>query len=120
MTRTPQRLRVGVDVGGTFSDLIEVRRGDREDPYDLFWAPPSPLVPRRLRLPVRERVRANGAVHEPIEGDDVRDALEAFRSEGVNAIAVAFMNAYANPAHELEAERILRAAGFEGEISLSH
>jgi N-methylhydantoinase A len=111
---------VGLLATSGFRDILEVRRGDRDDPYDLFWAPPPPLVPRRLRLPVRERVRADGAVHEAIKGDDVRGALETFRSEGVDAIAIAFMNAYANPDQELEAERILRDAGFDGEISLSH
>jgi N-methylhydantoinase A len=51
---------------------------------------------------------------------DVLEALERFRREGVTSIAVAFMHAYANPTHELEAERILRAAGFDGDLSLSH
>jgi N-methylhydantoinase A len=111
---------VGLLATRGFRDVLEVRRGDRGDPYDLFWSPPPALVPRRLRRPVTERMRADGAVHLPLEPDDVSAAADAFRAEGVDAVAVAFMNAYANPAHELEAERLLRAAGFEGEISLSH
>jgi N-methylhydantoinase A len=110
---------VGLLATRGFRDVLEVRRGDRDDPYDLFWSPPPPLVPRRLRRPVTERVRADGAVHVPLDHDDVRAALAALEAEGVDAIAIAFLNAYANPAHELEAERLLREAGFDGEISLS-
>jgi N-methylhydantoinase A len=111
---------VGLLATAGFRDVLEVRRGDRDDPYDLFWSPPVPLVPRRLRHPVRGRIRADGVVHAPLETDDVRAALERFAAEGVDAVAVAFMNAYANPEHELEAERVLRDGGFAGEISLSH
>src|SRR5919202_2611734 len=54
-----------------FRDILEVRRGDRDDPYDLFWAPPAPLVPRRLRIPVGGRVRADGTIHAPLGAGDV-------------------------------------------------
>jgi N-methylhydantoinase A len=111
---------VGLLATRGFRDVLEVRRGDRDDPYDLFWSAPAPLVPRRLRRPVTGRVTAGGGIHVALDPADVRDGLAALQEEGVDAIAVAFMNAYANPAHELEAERILREAGFDGEISLSH
>ena len=111
---------VGLLATAGFRDVLEVRRGDRADPYDLFWRPPAALVPRRLRLPIAERVRADGAIHVPLAAADVTAALDVFRAEGVDAVAVAFMNAYANPVHELEAERLLREAGFDGPISLSH
>jgi N-methylhydantoinase A len=111
---------VGLLATRGFRDVLEVRRGDRDDPYDLFWSVPEPLVPRRLRRPVTGRVRADGGIHVALDRADVEAGLAALLAEGVDAIAVAFLNAYANPAHELEAERILRAAGFDGEISLSH
>ena len=111
---------VGLLATEGFRDILEIRRGDREEMYNLFWTPPPPLVPRRLRRPVKERVRANGEIHIAQETTDVRAALGVFESEDVNAIAIAYMNAYANPVHEIEAERELRAAGFEGEISVSH
>jgi N-methylhydantoinase A len=111
---------VGLLATRGFRDVLEVRRGDRDDPYDLFWSAPAPLVPRRLRRPVTGRMLASGAIHVALEESDVREALAALTEEGVDAIAVAFLNAYANPAHELQAERILREAGFDGEISLSH
>lgn len=112
--------RVGLLATRGFRDILEIRRGDRDEMYNLFWQLPEPLVPRRLRLPVTGRVRSDGTVHIPFEKQDVLDALEIFTSEGVNSIAVAFMNAYANPTHELNAETALREAGFDGEISLSH
>jgi N-methylhydantoinase A len=111
---------VGLLATRGFRDILEMARGDRADPYNLFWRQPAPLVPRRLRLPVTERIAANGTIVSPFEEDDVRAAVEAFSAENVNAVAVAFMNAYANPEHELAAERALRKFGFTGEISLSH
>lgn len=112
--------RVGLLATRGFRDILEIRRGDRDEMYNLFWQLPEPLVPRRLRLPVTGRVRSDGTVHIAFEKQDVLDALEIFTGEGVNSIAVAFMNAYANPDHELAAETALREAGFDGEISLSH
>lgn len=111
---------VGLLATEGFRDILEIRRGDRVDMYDLFWRQPEPLVPRRLRIPVRERLFAAGEVHTPIELDDVRAAAEVFKAEGCTAVAIAFLHAYANGEHELEAARVLREAGFEGEISLSH
>jgi N-methylhydantoinase A len=103
-----------------FRDALEIRRGSRSDNYDLFWTPPPPLVPRHLRRPVGERVLASGAVLREIDDQSVRDALVRFRERGVTSIAVCFLNSYANPVHELRAEAVLREAGFQGEISLSH
>lgn len=103
-----------------FRDSIELRRGSRGEGFNLFQAPLPPLVPRHLRLPVRERVSAAGKVLRPLERDSVREALHVFERHGVTSIAVCFINAYANPVHELAVERILREEGFAGDISLSH
>ena len=83
-----------------FRDVLEIRRGDRDEMYNLFWAPPPPLVPRRRRLPVTERIRADGTIHTPLDPEDIRKAVEVFRAEDVACVAVAFINAYANPEHE--------------------
>ena len=111
---------VGLLATQGFRDVLEIRRGDRVDMYDLFWKQPEPLVPRRLRIPVRGRLYATGEVHTPIELDDVRAAAATFAEEGVTAVAIAFLHSYANGEHELAAAQALRDAGFEGEISLSH
>ena len=111
---------VGLLTTEGFRDALEIRRGDRDEMYNLFWQPPPPLVPRRLRLPVRERVMFSGSVRTPLREQDVRRAAEVFRREGVSSVAVAFLHAYARPDHELQAEALLRECGFEGDISLSH
>jgi N-methylhydantoinase A len=111
---------VGLLATRGFRDILEVRRGDRDDPYDLFWKHPPPLVPRRLRIPVTGRMLFDGTEHTPIDLDDVRSAVPAFEAEGVTSVAIAFLHAYANPAHELAAAEALRTAGFKGELSLSH
>jgi N-methylhydantoinase A len=112
--------RVGLVATRGFRDVLEVRRGDRDDPYDLFWRPPAPLVPRRLRATVDERVLADGTIHRPIDLSGVAEALAVFEADGVDAVAVALLNAYANGAHEIAVADELRRLGFAGEISLSH
>src|SRR5258707_1348558 len=111
---------VGLLATRGFRDILEVRRGDRDDPYDLFWKHPPPLVPRRLRIPVTGRMLFDGTVHTPIDLDDVRAAVDVFKAESVTSVAIAFLHSYANPEHELAAAEALRAAGFDGELSLSH
>jgi N-methylhydantoinase A len=112
--------RVGLLTTEHFRDVLEMRRGEREHMLDLQAKIPPPIVPRRLRRGIRERVLVDGTVLTELEPQDVLDALEVFQAEDVASIAIAFLHAYANPAHELEAARLLREAGFEGAISLSH
>jgi N-methylhydantoinase A len=113
--------RVGLLTTAGFRDVLEIRRGDRgQAMYDALWVTPEPLVPRYLRLGVRERVAADGTVLVPVAPEDVGDALAIFREAAVDAVAVVFLNAYANPANELVALDALRAEGFSGDVSLSH
>jgi N-methylhydantoinase A len=111
---------VGLLATRGFRDVLELRRGDRDDPYDLFWAPPPPMVARELRCPVTERVLADGEIDTVLDESDVLSAARTFAEAGVTAVAIAFMNAYVNPAHERRAAECLRAAGFVGHLSLSH
>jgi N-methylhydantoinase A len=111
---------VGLLATAGFRDVLEIRRGDRGEMLNLRWRAPTPLVPRRLRIPVRERIRADGSVYLPLDEEDIYRAVGTFAGEGVASIAVAFLNAYVNPEHELAAEYALRRFGFGGEISLSH
>ena len=77
--------------------------------FDLTWEKPKPLVPRRHRLEVNERMAADGEVVEPLSEASVIDAGKALVAEDIEAVAIAFINSYRNPAHELQAEAILRA-----------
>jgi N-methylhydantoinase A len=103
-----------------FRDVLEIRRGDRLAAYDPTWRPKSPLVSRRLRLAITERVAADGAVLTPLDVSDVQAAAELLVELGVESVAISFINSYANPRHELLARDALLEAGFAGDISLSH
>ena len=87
--------------------------------YDLAWEKPKPLVPRRLRMTVPERIDANGAVVTPLDMEAAAEAIDTLVAAGVDAIAVALINAYANPAHELALKTLLaeRAPGIVACIS---
>jgi N-methylhydantoinase A len=112
--------RVGLLCTAGFRDVIEIRRGTHDDAFDVLWKPRPPLVERYLRRPVAERVAADGRILQALSTDDVEAALELFADEEVDSVAVAFINAWANPVHELAAADIARDAGFEGELTLSH
>jgi len=102
--------RVGLLTTRGFRDALAMRRGIREAQYDNRYRAPEPLVPRWLRLPVTERVDATGAVVAPLDDGDVQDALARFAAVGVEAVAVCFLHAWANPAHEVTAARLATAA----------
>jgi len=89
-------------------DALEMRRGVREEQYNNRYTNVVPLVPRHLRIGVGGRLDRNGRELEPLALDDVRRAIELFRQEGVEAVSICFMNAFANPAHEQAAAELVR------------
>ena len=100
--------RTGLLATAGFRDALAMRRGIRERLYDNKFAAPRPVVPRRLRLPVRERIDRTGSVLRPIVLDDVDRAAEIFAREGVEAVAICFLHACADDAHERAALDRLR------------
>jgi len=103
-----------------FRDILELAREVRYDIYDMFIRLPEPLVPRRLRLGVPERVLADGAVLLLLDEAAVRRAAAVFRDEGVEAVAVSFLHSYRNSVHERRAAEILREELPAATLSLSH
>ena len=91
-----------------FRDTLEIGRGNRPVPFALEYRRDPPLVPRELRFEVGERMDAHGRVVEPLDMVGLAALAETFRREGIAAIAVSFINAYANPAHEEAAVALLR------------
>src|SRR4051812_2800044 len=91
-------------------DVLEMREGLKPDRYDLRSPPPEPLVPRERRLGVRERLKADGSAAIPLDARSLEVAIETVKKSGANSIAVCFLHAYLNPAHELAAVERLRAA----------
>lgn len=92
-----------------FRDVLEIGRIRMPDMFDLTWVKPQPLVPRRYRMEVNERMAADGTTVEPLSEASVIAAGKALVAEDIEAVAIAFINSYRNPAHELQAEAILRA-----------
>ena len=89
-------------------DVIEMREGLKGNRYDLRTPPPEPLVPRELRLGVRERLRPNGEVLTPLDASSLANAIETIRKSAVTSVAVCFLHAYRNPAHEIAAVETIR------------
>jgi 5-oxoprolinase (ATP-hydrolysing)/N-methylhydantoinase A len=92
--------RLGLLTTRGFRDSIEMGTEQRYDIYDLFLQFPAPLVPRSRRLEIDERILADGEVLTNLREDEVRTALARLVADGVEAVAVCFLHAYANPAHE--------------------
>ena len=112
--------KVGLITTDGFRDLLEMREGLKEDRYNLRMTPMEPLVPRYLRLGVTERVRSNGAVETPLDEESLEQALEYFRKEGVEALAVCFLFSYLNSEHEKRVSEKVRANFPDTFTSLSH
>jgi len=89
-------------------DALEMRRGIREKQYDNRYTNVQPLVPRYLRYPVEERLDYKGDIITELKNRDVLNALDLFKKEGVEAIAVCFMNSFANDVHESRAAEIIK------------
>ncbi|GLH81785.1 methylhydantoinase [Bradyrhizobium sp. SSBR45G] len=90
-----------------FRDVLDIGTESRYDQYDLSIDKPKPLVPRALRFTVPERVDAHGEVRLPLDEAAVRALVPQLRALDVASIAIAFLHAYANPAHERRAAEIL-------------
>ncbi len=91
-----------------FRDILEIARGNRPDFFNLEYKKPKPFIPRYLRRELPERVSYKGEVMKPLDFTALPDILKDFKSEGVEAIAVCFLNSYANPKHEIETVKKIR------------
>ena len=86
-----------------FRDIIEIGRGNRPDFFNLEYRKPKPFVPRYLRREIPGRISYKGTETKPLDLSGLPAILDDFRADGVEAIAIAFVNSYANPEHELAA-----------------
>lgn len=101
-------------------DAYTIARGNRHTLYELRYRKPKQLVPRRDVHEVRGRLAWNGDELEPLNADDFEPIIRKIRDEGIKAVAVCFVHAYAYPEHELAAREILAKAMPAVSISLSH
>jgi N-methylhydantoinase A len=113
-------VKTGLITTKGFCDVLEITRANRPDLYNLYYTKPVPFVPRYLRLEARERVNYKGEELTPLNEDDVRQAAEFFEREGIEAIAVCFLHAYANPDHEARCGQLMRELLPGVPVTLSH
>lgn len=97
--------RTGIITTRGFRDVLEMRRRDRPSTWGL-WGRFVPVVPRDLRLEVAERVLADGSIRQAVDAEEVKAQARELLARGAEAVAVVFINAYANP----ENERVALAA----------
>ncbi len=111
--------RLGLITTRGFRDILEIGTEQRYDIYDLFLQFPTPLVPRRHRLEITERMDRDGTPVLPVDLAEVRAAAQRLVGEGVEAVAICFLHAYRNSVHEQQAADAIRANFPDLAISLS-
>ena len=100
--------RTGLLTTKGFRDVLEIARIRMPSLFDLTWDKPKPLIERHFRLEVDERIDAKGEIIKGIDESSVEVAIDKLVKEGVESIAICFLNSYLNPNHERVAERIVR------------
>lgn len=102
-----------------FEDVLEIGRELRYDIYDIFITIPEPLIPRNLRLGVKERINHKGEILEPLDMEMVAKQVKKLIDLGVQSIAVCLLNSYTNPIHELAIKDYITAHYPEIYVSIS-
>jgi len=100
--------RTGLITTKGFRDVLEIRTLRMPRMYDMGWTKPAPLVERYLRQVVDERVDAQGVVEKPLHQNDAERAVDELLAQKVEAIAVCLLHSFANPAHELLIQEVIR------------
>lgn len=101
-------VKVGLITTAGFRDTLEIARGNRPDFFNLFYEKPKPFVARHLRRELPGRLSYQGEELEPLDLSPLPGIVADFQAEGVQAVAISFLHAYADPAHEVAALSELR------------
>jgi N-methylhydantoinase A len=112
--------KTGLIVTRGTRDIYIIGRGNRPEAYNLFFHRHRPLVARHLTREIDERIMSSGDVHRPLNKPSVAEACRALAAEGVEAVAVCLLHAYANPEHERIAGAMVIEALPNAYLSLSH
>jgi N-methylhydantoinase A/oxoprolinase/acetone carboxylase beta subunit len=102
-----------------FRDVLEIGRGIRYAPYDIFAEFPRPLIPRHLRFEVDERLRSNGSILKPLDLQEATRVVREILKLNVESIAVCLINSFENPAHELMLREIIETEAPGLPVSIS-
>ncbi len=111
--------RIGIITTRGFRDVLEMRRRDRRRTWGL-WGDFTPIADRDLRLEVDERTLADGSIRAQVDAGAVREAAQMLLSRGAQALAIVFINAYANAQNERDALEAARAVWPNEHVSASH
>lgn len=110
--------RVALVTTAGFEDVLEIGRQARPRLYDFFVDRPEPLVPRKRRIGIRERLGADGRVVVALSSTESHRMVEAIQKARPDAVAVCLLFSYLDPGHEQRVAKALRAAGYD--VSVSH
>ena len=113
-------IRLAMFTTENFSDVLELARLKMPDPYHLLSARPEPLVTRDLVFGVAERMLADGSVDTPLDPESLRAAVEAAQARGAEGVVISFLHSYRNPAHELQAKRLVAEMAPDLHVFTSH
>lgn len=103
-----------------FRDVLAIGRQTRPSLYDYSVQKPAPLVARRHRLEVDERLDARGEVIRPLDEAALESLIREMVASGIQAIAIAFLHSYRNPVHEEQARRVVERVAPGLHVSISH
>lgn len=103
-----------------FRDELELRRGYKEDIWDVRLEPPIAIAPRRRRLTIDERMLFDGSVHRPLDEAQARAAIGRLAKQGVESVAISLLFSFVNPAHEKRLAELVAEEMPDAQISLSH
>ena len=99
--------KTGIITTRGFRDVLEIGSGSRVEMFNWLYMPAKALVSRKYRLEVDERVDAQGKTVEPLSEQQVLDVADQLVADGVEAVAICFLNSYRNAAHEQEAAHLV-------------
>ena len=102
-----------------FRDSIEIGRENRYELYDLMLEMPQPLVPRYLRFGAPQRTLSDGTTLLELDGAFVEQLTRELVADGIEAVAIAFLNSFTNPTAEREARAIVQRVGPQMRVAIS-
>ncbi|MDI7261061.1 MAG: hydantoinase/oxoprolinase family protein [Thermodesulfobacteriota bacterium] len=111
--------RTGLITTKGFRDVLEIGRGIRYAPYDVFAEFPKPLIPRRFRFEVEERIRSDGSILKPLNLEEAWQVVHTLLKMGVESIAVCLINSFENPTHELMLKEMIEKEAPKISVSIS-
>ena len=100
--------KVGLITTKGFRDVLAIQRSNRRDIFNLRYLKPEPFVPRKLRIEVDERTMADGRVLRGVAPAEIRQAYQELLDQGVESVAICFINSYRNPGNEIRARELIQ------------